>query len=171
MREFANWLAGTDLSQIIAGNLWMIPSIQSVHVVAIGVLVGALFMVDMRILGVVGKDQSLAIITRRYTPWIWGAIAVLLLSGVLLIFGEPQRELLSFSFWVKMILIVIGSAIVAAFQMHLKGREAEWETTLVAAPVTKAFAIASIVIWVAIIVLGRFIAWDAQIWGALSPQL
>lgn len=171
MREFANWLAGTGLNQTIAGNLWMIPTIQSVHIVAIGVLVGALFMVDMRILGVVGKDQSLAVTSRRFAPWIWGAIGVLLVSGVLLIFGEPERELLSFSFWAKMILVVIGAAIVAAFQIHLRGREAEWETTLVAAPMTKAFAIASIGIWIAIMVLGRFIAWDAQIWGALSPQL
>ena len=170
MREFANWLASTDLSQIIVTNLWMIPAIQSVHIVAIGVLVGSLFMLDMRILGVLSGDQPISAVNRRFGPWIWGAIAVLLVSGLLLIVGEPARELLSFSFWAKMVMLLIGIAIVIAFQIHLRANQAQWEASFVAAPTTKALAIISIFIWVAIIFLGRFIAWDAQIWGSLSPQ-
>lgn len=170
MLEFADWLASTSLSETVVSNLWMIPAIQSVHIIAIGFLVGALLMLDMRILGVLAKDQTITQVNNRYAPWIWGAIVVLAFSGCLLIVGEPRRELLSFSFWAKMTLLVIGIAIVIAFQFHLKANEAKWNDTLAAAPLTKFFAILSICIWVAIIFLGRFIAWDAQIWGSLSPQ-
>lgn len=170
MREFANWLASTDLSQIIVTNFWMIPTIQSVHIVAIGILVGSLFMIDMRILGVLSGDQPITAVNKRFGPWIWGAIAVLLVSGLLLVVGEPARELLSFSFWAKMALLLVGIAFVVAFQLHLRANESRWETTLAAAPATRVLAVISILIWVAIIFLGRFIAWDVEIWGSLSPQ-
>lgn len=170
MTDFADWLASTALSETIVTNLWMIPAIQSAHIVAIGFLVGALLMLDMRILGVLSKDQTITQVNNRYAPWIWGTIVVLALTGILLVFGEPRRELLSFSFWAKMTLLAIGIAIVIAFQIHLRANEAKWNDSLTAAPLTRFFAILSICIWVAIIFLGRFIAWDAQIWGSLSPQ-
>lgn len=170
MRDFANWLASTDLSHTIATNLWMIPAIQTVHIAAIGILVGALFMIDMRILGVLSKDQSLATVNGRFAPWLWGAICVLAASGVLLIVGEPARELLSFSFWAKMTLLAIGIAIAIAFQLHLRASDTGSGEAMAIAPATRVFAIISIFIWLAIIFMGRFIAWDAQIWGSLSPQ-
>jgi putative copper export protein len=170
MLEFANWLASTSLSATVVNNLWMIPAIQSVHIIAIGLLVGALLMLDMRVLGVLSKDQTIAQVNNRYAPWIWGAILVLAISGCLLIVGEPKRELLSFSFWAKMTLLVIGIAIVLAFQSYLKANMAMWKDTGEPTPRTKFYAILSICIWAAIIFLGRFIAWDAQIWGSLSPQ-
>jgi putative copper export protein len=170
MLEFADWLASTPLSATIVNNLWMIPAIQSVHIIAIGLLVGALLMLDMRVLGLLSKDQTVTQVNDRYAPWIWGAIVVLAISGCLLIVGEPRRELLSFSFWVKMTLLAIGIAIVLAFQFYLKANAAMWKDTGEPTPLTKFFAILSICIWVAIIFLGRFIAWDAQIWGSLSPQ-
>ena len=170
MQEFANWLTGTPLSQTIASNLWVIPVVQSVHIVAFGVLIGSLFVVDMRILGFLSKDQTLVATTRRFAPWIWGAIVVLATTGILLIIGEPARELLSLSFWIKMVLLVIGLTIAIAFQIHLRNNEAQWEETLVAAPATKVFAVLSFFIWIGIMTMGRLIAWDVEIWGSLSPQ-
>lgn len=170
MQEFANWLTGTSLSQTIASNLWVIPAVQSVHIVAFGVLIGSLFVVDMRILGFLSKDQTLVATTRRFAPWIWGAMAVLATTGVILVIGEPARELLSISFWIKMALLVVGLTIAAAFQIHLRNNEARWEETLVAAPATKLFAVLSFFIWIGIMTMGRLIAWDAEIWGGLSSQ-
>lgn len=170
MHEFASWLAGTAFSQTIASSLWMIPAIQSVHILTFAVLIGALLVVDLRILGFASKDQSLVIVTRRYAPWVWGCIAVLAATGLLLIVGEPARELLSFSFWVKMSLLVIGIIIAAAFQIHVRNNQASWSETETVQPVTKIFAVFSFFIWVGIIAMGRLIAWDADIWGSLSPQ-
>jgi putative copper export protein len=170
MREFAAWLAGTDFSQTIASSLWMIPVIQSVHILTFGVLIGALLMVDLRILGFIAKDQSLVTVTRRFAPWIWGCIVVLATTGLLLIVGEPARELLSVSFWVKMSLLAVGLIIAAAFQIHVRNNEVKWAETETVEPVTKFFAVISFFIWLGIIAMCRLIAWDAEIWGSLSSQ-
>lgn len=170
MDGFANWLQGTSLSTAIQSTLWMVPAIQCVHIIAIGVLVGAFFMVDMRVLGVVGRDQSVAQVSRRYAPWFWCALLVLLTTGVLLIIGEPRRELLSFSFWAKMALLAIGIVVALVFQQHLRSDPARWEGDAAAPPLTKVLALLSILVWIGIMFMGRFIAFDAQMWGTLSPQ-
>ncbi len=171
MNEFAAWLAGTSLSNTIAANLWVIPLVQSIHIVAIAVVFVSLFVVVLRIWGWAARDQSLSATSDRFMPFIWGALAVLVVTGVMMVIGEPARELISFSFWAKMALLGIGILAVFGFQRHLAGHREQWETTLVAQPATRLLAALTLLVWLGVIVMGRLIAWDARIWGSLSPQL
>jgi hypothetical protein len=97
-------------------------------------------------------------------------LVVLLITGVLMVVGEPARELLTFSFWLKMFLIAIGTLIAAIFRITLKRSERQWEQTFVNRRGVKSLAILTLLIWVAIVILGRLIAYD-YIWGSwsLSP--
>jgi hypothetical protein len=171
MTEFAAWLAGTALSNTIAANLWVIPLVQSIHILAIAVVFVSLLVVVLRIWGWAGRDQSLTATTDRFVPVIWGAFALLVLTGLLMVLGEPARELISFSFWAKMALLAIGLLAVIGFQRHLSRHRAAWESTLSAQPLTRLLAGLTLLVWAGVIVMGRLIAWDARIWGSLSPQL
>lgn len=171
MRDFAAWLASTSLSSIIAGNLWVIPLVQSIHIVALAVAFVSLFVIVLRIWGWAGKDQTLSATTDRFTPWLWGSFVVLALTGIVMVIGEPARELVSFSFWAKMALLAIGLLAVIAFQRHLARHRTRWEETLVALPMTRFLAALTLLVWIGVIFMGRLIAWDGRIWGPLSPQL
>jgi hypothetical protein len=116
MLEFARWLAQTRISLAIQTHLWVVPTIQSIHIVAIGIVMSSVLMMDLRVFRLAGVDQPMAEMTRRFAPWLWSALAVLFTTGVLMVVGEPVRELLSLSFWLKMSLIIIGAALVAGFQ-------------------------------------------------------
>jgi hypothetical protein len=171
MNEFAAWLAGTSLSNTIAGTLWVIPLVQSIHIVAIAVIFVSLFVIVLRIWGWAGRDISLSATTDRFSPFIWGSFVVLAATGVVMVIGEPARELISFSFWAKMTLLAIGLVVVIIFQRHLAGHRQQWEANLVARPMTRILAGLTLLVWLGVIVMGRLIAWDARIWGSLSPQL
>jgi hypothetical protein len=170
MEAFANWLQATPLSNAIQSVLWIVPAVQSLHILAIGVLIGAFLMVDMRVLGVVGRDQTIAQVSQRYAPWFWAALIVLLCSGLILILGEPRRELLSLSFWVKMTLLAIGVILALSFHRYLRANPELWNGQGSAHAGARALALMSTLIWLGIIFMGRFIAFDAQVWGSLSPQ-
>src|SRR5438552_118459 len=116
VNHFAEWLSHTSFSLAIQTHEWIIPTIQSIHIVAIGVTLASVFMIDLRILGWAGRDQTLIETTVRFGPWLSGALGVLLVTGGLMVIGEPMRELLAFSFWLKMCLVTIGIALAAAFQ-------------------------------------------------------
>lgn len=161
------WLSQTPLSLAIQTRAWVVPTIQSIHIVAIGIVVASVFMIDLRVLGWAERDQTLLQTVNRFGPWLSWALGVLLITGALMVVGEPARELLSFSFWLKMALVAIGSLIAAAFQIAVRRNERRWEESLVKRLVIKSLAILTLLIWAGIIVLGRLIAYD-HIWGAWS---
>ena len=170
MHQFALWLASTPPSVFIQEhNAWAIPAIQSVHIVGIGLVMGSVLMIDLRILGLAWTDQTLGQTTSRFGPWLTGSLWLLLVTGLLMVVGEPVRELVTFSFWLKMALVAIGALVAIAFQRALRQHEQRWETTLVHNRSIKALAIATFLIWVCIIFLGRLIAYD-HVWGSWSPS-
>jgi hypothetical protein len=149
-------------------NAWVIPAIQSLHITGIGLVLGAVFLIVLRILGVAGMDQTLRQTVDRFGPWLTGSLWLLLATGALLIVGEPVRELVTFSFWLKMILVAISAIIAAIFQSSVRNHETKWEETLVRRNSIRWLSILTFVIWVSIIILGRLIAYD-HVWGAWSP--
>src|SRR5262245_19358476 len=172
LQPFIDWLAQTSLSLAIQTHEWVVPTVQSVHIVAIGVVMASVFMIDLRVLGLAGRDQSLTETTDRFGPWLTGALCVLLATGILMVIGEPARELLAFSFWLKMFLVALGSVIAADFQWTLKRNGPHWEESAVNRRVTKSLAMTTMLIWLFIVVLGRLIAYD-HVWGSWShaPKL
>jgi uncharacterized protein DUF6644 len=167
LTALTEWLSQTSISLAIQTHDWVIPTVQSVHIVAIGVVLASVFMIDLRILGLAGRDQSLTETTGRFGPWLSGALCVLLATGVLMVIGEPARELLAFSFWLKMFLVAVGTVTAAVFQISLRRNEIEWEESVAKRRATKWLALATLLIWVCIVILGRLIAYD-HIWGAWS---
>jgi hypothetical protein len=169
LKQFAEWLSTTFPSVFIQNhNAWAIPAIQSIHIVGIGVVMGSVFMIDLRILGWAGMDQTLGQTTRRFGPWLTGALWLMLATGILMAVGEPVRELVTFSFWLKMLLVAVGALVAYIFQRNLRKHERLWEETLVNRGSIRTLAILTFLIWVCIIVLGRLIAYD-HVWGSWSP--
>jgi hypothetical protein len=160
--EFAEWLGSTPLSVAIQSRLWLTPLLQTIHITMIGIVFVSMLIVALRVLGQVRTDEPLAEVWHRFAPWFWAALGVMAGTGLVLTIGEPVRQVSALSFWLKMALIAIGVASAVYF-----GR------TVNAAVVTagprpsssaRFVAIATILLWVAIIFLGRSIAYDVEIW-------
>jgi hypothetical protein len=171
LHNFATWLYATAPSVFIRSHeSWMIPTIQSIHIVGIATAVGSAFMIAMRVIGGLGVDQSLLDTVRRYGPWLTGALWVLLGTGSLLVLAEPPREFDAISFWLKMALVALMAVIAFVFQRSVRGRDQQWETAVLSRASVKWAALATFLIWAAIIFLGRFIAYDT-VWGRVFPGL
>jgi hypothetical protein len=167
LEKFAHWLSTTGPSVFIQQNeAWAIPTIQSLHIVGIGLIVGSVFMLSARILGWAGRDQTLAQTERRFGPWLTGALWLLIATGGLLVVGEPVRELVTFSFWLKMVLVVAVAAIAAGFHAGVKKAGAAATGPEVGG--ARLMAVVTPLLLICIIVLGRLIAYD-HIWGPLHP--
>jgi hypothetical protein len=178
VRAFALWLSTTSPSVFIQEhNAWTIPAIQSVHIVGIALVMGSVLMLNLRVLGLAWTDQTLRQTTSRFGPWLTGSLWLLLATGGLMVVGEPVRELVTLSFWLKMALVVVGTLMAVTFHRSLQRQERRWEEAeeeaeeeaRLRAPSTKALAVLTLLIWAAIIVLGRLIAYD-HVWGAWAPS-
>ena len=169
MNDFAVWLSTTLPSVFIQNHeVWMIPVIQSLHIIGIGIAVGSALMMTLRVLGWVGMDQTVLAIQRRFGPWLTGALWLLLASGGLLIVAEPVRELVTLSFWLKMVFVAVLTALAGAFQVSVRQNDQQWEQALVRRRSVRLTALLIFLVLGCIILLGRLIAYD-HIWGHLSP--
>ena len=169
MNDFAVWLSTTLPSVFIQNHeVWMIPVIQSLHIIGIGIAVGSALMMTLRVLGWVGMDQTVLATQCRFGPWLTGALCLLLASGGLLIVAEPVRELVTLSFWLKMVFVAVLTALAAAFQVSVRQNDQQWEQALVRRRSVRLTALLIFLVLGCIILLGRLIAYD-HIWGHLSP--
>jgi hypothetical protein len=164
VRELAQWLQATSLSETIQSVQWLIPLLQSIHIVTIGVVFVSSLMIALRVLGRMRADEPFADVWDRFAPWLWIGLIVLALTGLTLVVGEPVREFTAVSFWLKMTLIAIGVTSTALLGRSLRPVAIGAEFSSVA----RASAAALIVLWLAIIFLGRAIAYDVEVWGSLA---
>jgi hypothetical protein len=172
LRDFADWLQSTPLSVGIQSVPWIIPVVQSIHILMIGLVFVSILMIALRVLGRMGTDQSLADVVARFAPWMWGGLAVMTLTGLMLVVGEPVREIMSLSFRLKMVLILVAVLSALAFSRAMARAAvivgAGGAPTAEYSSAAKAAAIATVALWLAIIFLGRAIAYDVEVWGPLS---
>ncbi len=160
MRELAEWLQATPLSVTLQTVRWIIPLLQSIHIVTIGVVFISSLMISLRVLGRMRADEPFADVWARFAPWMWTGLVVMAVTGVTLLVAEPVREVSSLSFWIKMALVAIAVASTSLFARST----GEFSTA------ARSGAIALVVVWLAIIFLGRAIAYDVEVWGGLSLQ-
>ena len=161
LTPFTTWLAATPVSQAIGEIHWITPAVQCVHILAIAVVMSAILMMDLRLLGAVGRDDAMQMSSRRYLPWVGWGLLVLLCSGASLIVGEPRRSLQNPVFLLKMSLLIVAAILTALTQAPFGHDAGFWQ-----APrrryAAKALAVASLILWVGIVLCGRWIAYTQE---------
>jgi hypothetical protein len=168
---FGEWLQAAAVGETLRSIAWLVPLLQSIHVVLIGVVFVSVLAVAARVLGWWRAEEPLARTWRRFAPFLWWGLAMMALTGLLLVIAEPLRELMTLSFRIKMLLLGAGTIAALAFGRRL--RAAAGATAAPAAlPVSMRLgAVATVLLWLFIIFLGRAIAYDDSVWGELSPAV
>jgi hypothetical protein len=154
MIDLLSWLASLPIGQALRRISWLVPWLQVVHILANGVILGAVVMIGMRVWGI-SRSQATIAMARRFHPWIWGALVALTVSGVLLIFYTPRRALLDLAFQAKMWTMVVAVAATVALLFAMQPeRQAAAEK---AGRHTLASLLASLtlVLWVGVTLAGR----------------
>jgi uncharacterized membrane protein SirB2 len=163
MFEIAQQLGASRLSQAIQSTLWLTPLLQAVHILMIGIVFVSVLMIVLRIHGRIRVEEPFQSVWARFAPWMGWALVIMASTGIVLAIGEPFRQATALSFWLKMGLILIGVLSVLRLRRAAAG-VAQNEATAG----TRVAATVVLLIWVAIIFLGRFIAYDAEVWGSWS---
>jgi len=158
LSDVGKWLAATSLSHTIQTTGWIIPALQTIHILCVAVLFSSTILVDLRIWRLLQRDVPLPDVGRRFLPLIWPVVLVLLVTGSLLTIGEPRRSLLNTSFYIKMALLAFALVLTGLLQWSLSSPEF-WDKDRGRRIAGRLAATASILAWSGIIFAGRFIAY------------
>jgi hypothetical protein len=159
LSEFSRWLAATPLSHVIQTTKWVIPTLQTVHILSVAVVFSSAVLVDLRLWRLLNRDLPLPEVARRFLPTIWPVLLVLLITGSLLIIGEPRRSLLNSTFYLKMALLAVAIVFTAWLQWTLSSSPNFWDKNRGRRMAGQLAATLSIVVWCGILFAGRWIAY------------
>ncbi len=166
MSPLGQGLEDSALSQAIKDAGWIIPLLQSIHIVTIGIVFVSSLMISLRVFGTMRADEPFPAVWKRFAPWMWTGLVVMVITGVFLVIGEPIREFTALSFWLKMTLLAIAVIATAVFGRTFA--PAARAAPAAFSPGAKAMAGGIMMVWLAIIFLGRAIAYDVEVWGSFS---
>ncbi len=159
MQSFCDWLAATWLSQFFANQNWFVPTVQTLHILSIAVVVITLGMLDFRLLRLTQRGPAPEVMAGRFRPWTWRALVVLLLTGILLIITEPNRELMNNAFRLKMLMVVVLVLLTLAVQRASAREPGFWSASPGRRRLGGALGVVSLVLCVSIVAAGRLIAY------------
>src|SRR5262252_5312932 len=154
---YFQWLSDTRVSQAIGQSSWAFAVVESVHLLALAVIGGAVLMVDLRLLGLGLRDQPIERVARDAFPWFVGSLIVMLITGFGLFMSEAIKCYYRTPFWVKM-----GSLLLAMIFAFTVRRKVALAGEGQVRPIwLKVVAVVSLVLWFAVGASGRWIGFSA----------
>jgi hypothetical protein len=164
LATFADWVGKTPLYDAVAGIAWIVPAVQTVHILAVAVVLAGAALIDLRVLGLVDRTKPLEALFGRFLRPIGVGVAVLAVTGVLLIVSEPTRAIFRVVFWVKLILVLLASVATWGLAVVARRRGLAQADGGVATLDLKIVAGLTLAAWLVVIIAGRWIgyavAWD-----------
>lgn len=140
----------------------LFPFIESVHVVAICLVVGSILVLDLRLVGLASLHRPAGRLSRAILPVTWGAFALAAASGSLLFISNATKYLGNGFFLAKMVLIGVAGLNMVIFHAVAARDMRQWEKD--ASPPLRArlAGAVSILLWIAVVACGRMIGFTLQ---------
>jgi hypothetical protein len=159
IEAFCDWLSATPLSLALQAADWFVPSVQTVHILAIAILLISVNVISLKLVGLIRGVQPLATTMARSTPLIWTALLVLLVTGMLLTITEPARELLNWAFRLKMLMVLILAGCMALIQWRLSANADYWTASAGRKWLARVLGVLVLALGACIVTAGRWIAY------------
>jgi hypothetical protein len=143
-------LQGNAFIAAVNGTAWTAAGLEIIHYFSMFILVGAMLIVDLRVLGFVARRQDAVQLANLLFPWIWISLALNFVSGFFLFAGSAISYYRNDVFYDKLAVILL--AIVANIIVHQKVRK--WGRLPAMPASAKLAAFISIGLWIGAIIAG-----------------
>ena len=154
--ELMHSLQELPFATAVSESTWMFPLFETVHVMALTLVVGSVAMMDLRLLGIGSRDRSISELTRSVLPWTWSAFAVAAICGLLLFSSKAVAYYDNIPFRIKVACLLFAAVNMLVFHFVTARDIAVWDSgrTPVSA---RAAGVVSLSLWVVIVATGRWI--------------
>lgn len=135
---------------------WLFPTIETVHVFALVLVVGTIMTVDLRLLGLANKERPFSEVASEMLPWTWVAFTIAALAGMLMFSSKALTYYGNIPFRLKMVCLLLAGVNMAMFHWFGTRHLEAWDRGRPPAAARFAGA-ASLLLWTTIVAAGRWI--------------
>jgi hypothetical protein len=158
--EFCQWLQNTAWGTAIRESTWVFPIIEGMHVLTLGLSVGTLLIMDLRLAGVLMRREPVSQVSNQLMPWSAAGFAIMFTTGALLFWSQPLKAWGSIYFRIKLILLLLAGINALVFELTLRRTVATWDTAETPPFRARLAGVLGIVLWAGVIAAGRTMAYN-----------
>ncbi|MEX1033388.1 MAG: DUF6644 family protein [Cellvibrionaceae bacterium] len=153
---FFEWLESSLLGQAAKSYGGVYAMAQSIHLLSMALLGGAVLTTDLRLLNVLFRDTPSKVVSDNAHTWFKLGLIVVIISGIFMVAGVAVKVYYNSFYWAKMAALLTGILFVFAVKRPLlrqdHGQTAPW--------ILKSVACASILVWFTVAACGRWIGFS-----------
>jgi hypothetical protein len=162
LHDLQAWLGTSPLAPAVRDVVSVKALLESAHILANAVILFSMGMIAMRMAGLSGRSEPIAAMVKRFAPWVWSALAVAAITGIVLLTGAGRRGLENPMFQVKLATMIGAIGATAALQLALAGDAAFWELNGARRAAARVIAPLCFLLWLATVFAGRWLAYSSS---------
>ena len=151
-------LEASGLGQAMRQWLWLYPSVEIVHITGIGLLLGSVAVLDLRLLGL-SREISVKRLASHVLPWTAASFLLIVPSGMMMFIAHATDFIASPVFVLKMCLILAAGVNAAVFHAGAFRAAEKWDAGVAPPLAARAAGGLSLALWISVIACGRLLAY------------
>jgi hypothetical protein len=155
----AQGIEASGIATAIRNSLYAGPLINVVHVFGVVLVFGTISIVDLRLLGWPNTNRSLALVTHDLLKWTWGGFALALLTGALMFSANATTFYANTEFKLKLAALALAGLNMLVYELITARHAQLWDRDIAPPTAAKLAGALSLLFWISVIVLGRWIGY------------
>jgi hypothetical protein len=153
------WLEATTLAEFVSQSLYGFQIVVAFHLLGLGVSVGMLLWVDLRLMGVVMREIPVSVLYQRIAPWMLSGFAVMFVSGAMLFVGYATAAADNTWFRIKLAALFVAAVNAAVYHVWTERRFRDWHDDRAVPVGARTAGIVSIAVWAVVVFAGRMMSY------------
>ncbi len=156
------WAENTTIGKFVSESTWAFPTIETVHVFFLVIVVGTIAIVDLRLLGVASRNRSVSQLSNDVLPVTWACFVGALITGSLLFSSKATHYLANWPFKLKMILLLAAGVNMLIFHFLTYRDVDKWDHQEITPRAARLAGTLSLLFWIGVVAFGRWIGFTVR---------
>lgn len=150
------WPVSAAMRGEMPGTEWVFPIIETLHVMALTIVVGSIAMMDLRLLGIASRNSAVSRLSSEVLPWTWTAWAAAAVFGTLMFLAKAATYAGNLQFRLKFVCMGLAALNMLIFHFGVYRQVARWDAGDPPRSAKVAGAL-SLLLWIGVVFLGRWV--------------
>jgi len=150
------WPISAAMRGELPGTEWLFPIIETVHVMALTIVVGSIAMMDLRLLGFASRDSAVSRLSSEVLPWTWTAWTVAATVGTLMFIAKAETYAENLQFRLKFACMGLAALNMLIFHFGIYREVVRWDEGEPPRSAKTAGAL-SLLLWIGVVFFGRWV--------------
>lgn len=153
MNDFLNNLQESAIGSYIGETAF--PYVEVLHVIALAIVAGTIFMVDTRLIWKTQRGLSFTFVSEKLLPWTWWAFVAAAITGTMLLISAITSYIENGPLIIKFVLLALAGVNMAYFHLVTFKDVARWDNSR-PPPAAIASGYISLILWAGVLFFGRY---------------